>query len=380
MFPDQPLPSSFLPSHVHPQEAYVDSRHGAVRAYRTAGWLLAAMVAIPAITAADQPSQASFPPWSLKLAIHYLPPPTNRSQYGVVLAWGDQAWFLGGTNVTGPGKPKAERIRNGLPQSTVLPPGAHSWIVAASAPAPTNIWAVTYLGGSVLNWNGSAWTTEPRGAWKTGTRFTGITALSKTNVWVFGTSGRLHPGAGTWHFNGKAWRRAKGAASGIFQASAASRFDIWAIGNAGRSLNALFQFSGSAWRRTRPQALAGFTYSHVLALSRSDVWVAGKVAGVPKLGHFDGHGWRELRVPGKTAATGMCRDGRRGMWVVANSGTAPSVVLDRSANGTWTRVKVSQNVANKVLACALVPGTLRAWGAGTAVAPSGSAAAAYRTG
>ena len=63
----------------------MDSRHGAVRAYRTAGWLLAAMVAIPAITAANQPSPASFPPWTLKLAIHYLPPPTNRSQYGVVL-------------------------------------------------------------------------------------------------------------------------------------------------------------------------------------------------------------------------------------------------------------------------------------------------------
>jgi hypothetical protein len=66
------------------------------------------------------------------------------------------------------------------------------------------------------------------------------------------------------------------------------------------------------------------------------------------------------------------------MWVIANSGAAPSVVLNRSANGIWKTVRVSHNVADRVLACALVPGTVRAWGAGQSAAPSGSAAAAYR--
>ena len=113
--------------------------------------------------AADRPSVTNLPPWSLKLAIHYLPPATNHSQYDVVLAWPGQAWFLGGTNVAGAGKPKAERIKNGVPESTDLPTGAHSWITAASAPSRDDIWAVTFLGGSVLNWNGSAWKTEPRG-------------------------------------------------------------------------------------------------------------------------------------------------------------------------------------------------------------------------
>ncbi|HEX7993434.1 MAG TPA: hypothetical protein VF506_05890 [Streptosporangiaceae bacterium] len=139
----------------------MNSRRGSASRFRAAGWLLALTVAVPAITAADMPSAATFPPWSLKLVIHYLPPATNRSQYDVVLAWGDQSWFFGGTNVTGPGKPEAERIKNGVPQSTVLPSGAHSWITAASAPSPSNIWAVTFLGGSVLNWNGSACRAAP---------------------------------------------------------------------------------------------------------------------------------------------------------------------------------------------------------------------------
>ncbi len=358
----------------------MNSRRGAGSRYLMVGRLLAVALAVPAVTAATHLPQTGLPPWTLKLAIHYLPPATNRSQYDVVLAWPGQAWFLGGTDVGGHGKPKAERITNGSPQSTALPTGPHSWITAASAPAPSDIWAVTFLGGSVLNWNGSAWRNEPRGGWKSGTRFTGITALSKTDVWVFGTRGRNHPGAGTWHFTGTTWKPVKGVAAGIFQASAAGRSDIWGIGNAGHPGNALFHFGGSAWRRVMPAVLAGFTYSHVLALSQTNVWVAGQVAGVPKLGHFDGHGWTRLRMPGTTAGTGMCRDGRGGLWVIANPGTAPSVVLNRSASGTWAKAKVSGNAADEVLACALVPGTVRAWGAGKAVAPQGSAAAAYRTG
>ena len=126
--------------------------------------------------------------------------------------------------------------------------------------------------------------------------------------------------------------------------------------------------------------MAGFRYSHVLALSPVDVWVAGSVAGSPALGHYDGHRWRVLSMPGSATATGMCRDGSGGMWVIANTGTSPSVVLDRSSGGTWTRSQVNSDPADEVLACALVPGTTTAWGAGKAAAPQGSAAAGYRYG
>ena len=358
----------------------MNSRHRTRDARRLAGWLAAVALTVPVLTAAGRTPAVGLPPWALKLAIQYLPPATNRSQYDVVLAWPGQAWFLGGTNVAGRGRPEAERIRNGRPEAAALPAGAHSWITAASAPSPADIWAVTFLGGTVLNWNGTAWRTEPRGNWKVGTRFTGITAISPTDVWVFGTAGRRHPGAGTWHFSGTSWQPVTGAAAGIFQASAAGKSDIWGIGNAGHEGNALFHFGGSSWRRAMPRALAGFSYSHVLALSAANVWVAGLVGGIPKLGHFNGHAWTRLRMPGTAAATGMCRDGRGGLWVIANSSTAPSVVRNRSAGGSWSTARVSRNAANQVLACALVPGTVRAWGAGKATAPHGSAAAAYRTG
>ena len=217
--------------------------------------------------------------------------------------------FLGGTNVAGAGKPKAERIKNGVPESADLPTGAHSWITAASAPSRDDIWAVTFLGGSVLNWNGSAWKTEPRGGWEAGTRFTGITAISATDVWVFGTAGRLHPGAGTWHFTGTAWKRVTGAAGGIFQASAAGRSDIWGIGNADIRSRLVPRRVCLAAERPRRSP---FHRSHVLALSRSNV-VGRRVAGVPKLGHFDGLAGKRLRMPERRepgcAATAVAASG-----------------------------------------------------------------------
>lgn len=337
--------------------------------------------AASAAGAASQPRQpAATRSWHLKLAIHYLPPAANRSQYGAVLAEPGQTWLFGGSNVGGRGKPEIERISNGVPHAASLPAGAHSWIAAASATSPSDIWAVTYLGGTVLRWNGARWTAAPRGGWLAGTRFTGITAVSPSDVWVFGTAGHRYPGGGTWHLSGSAWTPVRGVAAGIFQASKAGPADLWAIGNAGAPGNGLFHDGGRSWQRVRPAALAGFRYSRVLAVGARNVWVAGSLGGTPKLGHYDGRRWTLLRMPGSTVASGLCRDGRGGLWVIANSGASPSAVLDRAGSGAWSSVMVSPDTADKVLACGLLAGTQRTWGAGQTAAPQGTAAAAYRYG
>jgi hypothetical protein len=210
--------------------------------------------------------------------------------------------------------------------------------------------------------------------------------VGPSNVWLFGSSGAGLVGAGTWHLTPTGWQQAGGAAADLTRASAAGPDDIWAIGGAQGSMRELAHFDGSAWRHVRPAALSGFRYSHVLTLTRSNVWVAGTVAGTPMLGHFDGHRWTAVSMPSSAtvAATGMCRDGRGGLWVIANAGTSPSVVYHRSASGTWSRrVQVSGNATNEILACASVPGRRAAWGAGKAAprpGASGTAAAAYGTG
>jgi hypothetical protein len=273
------------------------------------------------------------------------------------------------------GVPKVERRENGKWHSAQLPAGLHGWIAGASATSASDIWAVTALDGKVINWNGGHWVSVPGGGWGTKGRFTGIIATSRSNVWLFGARGLTRPGAGTWHLSGGKWTHVRGLATNIDKASAASTGVLWAIG--GSSQASLLELTHGAWHHVAPAALAGFTYSSVLALGPSNVWVAGAVAGSPELGHFDGRAWKALTMPGLASATGMCRDGRGGMWVIANAGTGPSGVLDRSASGHWSTAKVASTSADEVLACTHIPGRNATWGAGKAVAPQGTAAAAY---
>jgi hypothetical protein len=318
--------------------------------------------------------------WTLKLAVQYLPPSSNHSQYTTVLVAGRTVWFFGGSTFAGRavrGVPEVEQRTNGKWHSSTLPTGLHSWITGASAVAPGNIWALTYLGGKVLHWNGVTWSVKPKGRWDTRARFTGIVALGRDNVWLFGTSGGHHAGAGTWHLSGTKWTETRGATSHITRASATSPHDMWGIGDIGGTNNALLRFTGNSWVHKTPSSLAGFTYSSVLVLGPSDVWVSGTVDGTPELAHYNGHGWTPIVMPSLVPAMGMCRDGRGGLWVIANPGFGSSFVLDLSAEGAWTSVPVSSTSADEVLACARLPGRTATWGAGKASAPTGTAAAAY---
>jgi hypothetical protein len=321
--------------------------------------------------------------WRLELAISPVHGATTHTEFDTVIVEAGRAWFLGGSDVGGHGYPLGWSLHDGHQEPAGFSTFVPGWITAASATSPTNMWAVTNL-GSVYQWDAasSTWVVAPGGNWALGTRFTGITALSPTDVWVFGTNGTRYPGAGTWQWTGpgSGWTGVTGAASAVYQASAATASDIWGIGGSHGFNRTLLHYDGSSWRRVRPGALAGFRYTHVLAFGGKNVWLAGSVGGSPRLAHYNGRAWTSLPMPGSTAATGICRDGHGGIFVVANSGHGTSIVRDRSASGTWRPTSVSSSPANEVLACALDARSGAVWGAGKAAAPKASAAAGYRYG
>lgn len=345
---------------------------------------VAALVVASLVTTVALAGPAKPATWSPRYVTQY-PPLGNHSQFDAIVIQPGQAWFFGGSNVRGTiGVPKILFRHNGRwrPPPAPLPNGLTSEITAASATSPTNMWAVTRFGGAVLFWDGTEWTESPNGGWGIGGQFTGITVVGPSNVWLFGSVSGGYLGAGTWHLTPSGWKRVFGAAAYLNKASAAGPRDIWAIGGARGSMRTLARYNGTSWAHVRPPALAGFRYSYVLALAPGNVWVAGSVAGQPKLGHFNGHHWTTRSVPGTHAATGMCRDGAGGLWVIANTGTSPSVVRRLSKSGHWSVARVSANATDEVLACAQVPGRKAAWGAGRADGPQGkgTAAAAYGTG
>ena len=142
-------------------------------------------------------------------------------------------------------------------------------------------------------------------------------------------------------------------------------------------MNALMHRSGNTWHRVTPAALAGFRYSSIAVFGVSDVWVAGSAAGTRRLAHYNGHGWRTVAMPGPAVATGLCRDGHGGLWVIANVTTGGSRLRHLSRADRWSTSFVSRFRVNQVLACARVPGSDAVWGAGTSAARAGSAAAVY---
>jgi hypothetical protein len=315
--------------------------------------------------------------WELKLAIRYFPSTGDHSQYDTALVEGRTAWFFGGTNFSGRGAPEVETRAKGRWHPSLLPSGLRTWITGASAVSASDIWAVTFLGGAVLQWNGGHWEKVVPGRWNDNAQFTGITAVSAGNIWLFGDKGRSTPGAGTWHLSGSKWTEIRGAAGELYRASEASPTDLWGIGGTAGDMTMLMRYRGTTWRPVTPAALSGFRYSYVLAVGKHSVWVAGSVAGIPMLGHYDGKGWTADSTPATVPPSGICRDGRGGIWVIANSGFGPSVVYDRSASGTWTTAPVFRSSADEVLSCAAIPGTTSAWGAGKSAAPAGTAAAVY---
>jgi hypothetical protein len=292
--------------------------------------------------------------------------PANFSVYEAVVASGkSDAWAFGGTNLNGGtapvGTPVAERWNGRTWRGSALPRGLHDTIIAASAPSATDVWAVTHFGGYVLHWNGARWSLAKRlpGAGQ----LTGVTALSATDVWVFGGGGFIG-GLGTWHFNGRTWRQWKGSASGLERGSAVSPSDIWATGGMTTPENTILHFNGRAWRPVTAKALSGLQFQDIRAFSRTNVWASATPATgnvLPGfLVHFNGAQWTRIRIPWRVLADALAPDGRGGIWVAALGLTNQPYVLHRTASGRWSRTPVS----TFLLDLALIPDTTSLWGVG----------------
>jgi hypothetical protein len=188
---------------------------------------------------------------------------------------------------------------------------------AVAAITPADTWAVGTLGGGVSvaeHWDGSAWqkVLTPRPG---SSQFVfDVSALSSTDVWAVGDftdqEGQIHPF--TMHWEGERWRfvPAPDAATGanvLYGVSAAAPDDVWAVGyqevSAYDFQPLIEHWDGTAWSVVEaappPTGITNFLYG-VEAISVTDAWAVGYYSSqpsVPLIEHWDGTAWTVVDAP-----------------------------------------------------------------------------------
>jgi hypothetical protein len=336
--------------------------------------------AIALAAASGLPAQgATASNWHVVFTRHY-GPAADFSGYltGLARSRGD-AWAFGSSDLSGStaGTPVAEHWNGAAWRGSALPAGLTDEVLAASADSASDVWAVTHLSGYVLHWNGTSWSVSlhvnPNGA-----QFTGVTAVSPANVWVFGGGG-FTGGLGTWHFNGSRWTHVT-SATGLEEASALSASSIWAIGSVAAPDDSIWRYNGATWRQLTAAALKGLSFRDILAKSATSVWVAATIATNSRksyLVHFNGTQWVKLLLPWAVTPSRIAPDGHGGIWMSTFGSTGTSWIAHLSATGQWSRTMIGSTTTASLFDPVLIPGTTSMWGFGSVDGTTGSSAAIW---
>ena len=361
---------------------------------RLAGGLCAAACAAlvaGSIVPVQAATGAAVPGWRQVYSKHY-GVAANNSSFGTVVATSkDNAWALGGSDLSGGNGTKPQAVAahwNGHGWSDVaLPAGVPDDIDAASAPASNDIWAVTHLGGYILHWNGSHWSIAKRlkaGSALLPPQLTGVVALSATNVWVFGASGDTG-GFGTWHYNGKAWSEWRRDAVNISVGSAVSATSIWAIGGLSAPQSAIVHFINGTWHLVSASALSGLQFGGIQAFSNTNIWVSASAATgstvVSYLLHYNGK-WTRYKLPWSVLTTQhLASDGQGGLWLTTLSpSSGQTYAVHRTAKGAWARTSTFAIGQAGVLDLAHIPGTSSLWAVGLKAGKTNTSAVIWADG
>jgi hypothetical protein len=343
-----------------------------MRFSRLAGAALAGAVTFGVAVPAQS---ATTPGWRQVLSKHY-GAAADFSDYGTVLALArNNAWALGGyiaSNGT-PSEATAEHWNGRTWSAVAMPAGAAADVGAASAATASSIWAESD-NGYILRWNGSKWSIAKH---LTGFgELTGVTAISPTNVWVFGGPGG-DPGFGTYHYNGKTWQSVTAAGKlGLENGSALSATSIWAIGSLNAPYNAIYHYNGTAWQHVTATALSGLQLWAIKAYSPANIWATGNVGGDATspavMVHFNGKAWTRYAVPWNFQVGRFASDGQGGFWLTGYQYSATGIgtgwLLHRTSAGKWSRVSPGGSLTD----VALTPGTASLWGTGSETGKTGS--------
>ncbi|WP_143022436.1 hypothetical protein [Nonomuraea maritima] len=219
-------------------------------------------------------------------------------------------------------------------------PVQHGDVGLVAASSPSNLWALA--GGSVLRWDGRAWTIvreAPDTAW--------ALAVVGDDVWIFGD----HK---AWYYDGTTWSESR-VSFRTLRVGARSASDIWAL-DVDRPF--VHHFDGRTWTRLDlsshlpkspppsddipPGPLSPRLFA--ITADPSGIWITGEIGMSSFLLSQTGSGWHREDTSAKAGRMGRglppVHDGRGGHWFLGSTDINghESALAHRDLFGRWTRV------------------------------------------
>jgi hypothetical protein len=229
--------------------------------------------------------------------------------------------------------------------------------------APNDVWLAGEA-GTLLHFNGAAWSLVPSG---TESALRALSGTSAKDVWAAGLDGTLlHFDGSSWSAtqkNGAPWSPATGPNQRPIYALLAFPRQLWAGGSGTRS------FDGGAW--TEPHHGSHLPTMAIWGLASSSLWEVG-LQGM--LNHYDGSHWERIGGEEGPSFYGVWGSAESDVWVVGSGGAIRRISAGRPTS-------VASNTTNDLHAvCGFGPndvwavgdhGTLLHW-QGSAWTPSPS--------
>jgi hypothetical protein len=224
---------------------------------------------------------------------------------GMAAISANDIWVLGNATVNGIGGNLFEHWDGTAWTPHLVPlGGGHLAVGAASADAADDVWGVGFSGLSsaqastfVVHFNGTIWQTVPSPNVGKSSAFNGVVALAPDNVWAVGSSGDVSDGPTLTlieHYDGSEWSVVPSPNVGpnsmfqsnrLFGITALSPTDIWAFGSYfqangdGNQMTLLMHWDGTSWTLApSPNPEMGSILNDVLfagVTTGQNVWIVG---------------------------------------------------------------------------------------------------------
>lgn len=216
-----------------------------------------------------------------------------------------------------------------------------------------DVW-VAGEGGTLIHWDGAAWSTAASG---TETALRALAGTSARDVWAGGLDGTiLHFDGSSWSAkqkSGSPWSFAVGPDARPVYALLALPKQLWAGGSGSRA------FDGTAW--TEPHHGSHLPTMAIWGQDTSSLWEVG-VQGL--VNRWDGHHWQRLGADYGPNYFGVWGSSPSDVWVVGSAGSIVRWSGDKSvpvASGTKNDLYAVHGFGERDVWAAGAAGTILHW-------------------